>query len=115
MSASAWCLLAVVIVVMAMCLFARRRRQLLLRRPVLHGIPLPQVDDPRWVTGGSDVTARLGPFLVAAGPSHCDSVSFDRERIGIWPWYARAVCRVLAEKHRKELSERAMDALTETP
>jgi len=77
-----------------------------LRSPMIDGIPLPHVDDPRWNSRpGRHV---LGPFIV-----DWTGIALDGKIIGRRDCYFNALQARALEAERRALEKRALAALTE--
>lgn len=75
-----------------------------LRHPHIGAVPLPSVDDPRWVS--THYGAELGQFSI-----RYHSVSLFGEEIGNWPSYAWAVKAHLLRAQNERLALAALDEL----
>lgn len=94
---------------------ARTRRRL--AAPWLNGIPLPAIDDPRWVAGDSPVWAHFGPcdlrfkghfrFTVTQSGRVC----FEEEEVGYWDAYCNAVLGLLRQGLKEDRASRALKAM----
>jgi hypothetical protein len=98
---------AIVVSSLAAWLHARIQQQQL-AAPVLNGVPLPAVDDPRWAMEGG--RAELGDFRII---SHY--VFLGRDMIGEWSAYCQAVRAPLKARAYESLQERALKQIEEAP
>lgn len=110
-------LTAVIVVVKDLVTRIRRRRATALATPVLKGVPLPAVDDPRWrIEHGlfeRKMNKRMdrmwmGDFKVW---SIDGEVLFQGHRVGHWRRYVRAVRARFPDGEQHTLAEAAGRAL----